>query len=355
MSDVQGASASPPGAVGLLIGYGSVGAHHGRVLAARYGDLAIVDAGEEARGRAREAHPESTVAGSLDELAELGWDWPASRATIATWGPSHAPLVDALLDLGVRHLLVEKPMASSVAAAQTMIDRCDAAGARLGLHLQRRVSGLVPAVHEQADRHGLGPIVAVTIDGGARCLVTNGMHWLDLTCALLDALPTAVTSTARGQAINPRSPDLMFYEGTAVWDFPGDRTLTMAFTNRSSASERLRLWYRDAVIDLSPAGEVHLVRRPPAQVEQFPAVTRTGPPSEVLHDGPVEPVLDVPASTTAIWAEIDGSGALSLPPDVARDVLGACIGALVAGEEGRRIDLPLDPGSAASTKEWPIS
>jgi predicted dehydrogenase len=352
MDDVMPA---PSEAVGLLVGYGSVGAHHGRVLAGRYGSLAIVDTGADAQVRAREAHPDATVVGSLDELGAQGWDMAASRATIATWGPSHAPLLDDLLGRGVRHLLVEKPMASSVAAAQGMVDRAAAAGARLGVHLQRRVSGVIPGVHALADRHQLGTLVAVTVDGGARCLVTNGMHWLDLVCGLFGALPTEVTSTARGQAINPRSPDLQFYEGTAVWQFPDDRALTMAFTNRSSADERLRLWYRDAVIDLTPAGAARVAKRPAEQVERFPAVTRTGTPSEIVDEGPVADVLDVPASTTAIWAELDGGGPLTLAPSVAVGVLGACIGALAAGDAGCRVALPIDPQSDLGTKEWPIS
>jgi predicted dehydrogenase len=236
-----------------------------------------------------------------------------------------------------------------------MVDGAREAGARLGVHLQRRVSGVVAGVHALADQHGLGTLVAVTVDGGARCLVTNGMHWLDLTCGLFDALPVAVTSTARGQAINPRSPDLLFYEGSATWDFPEDRSLTMAFTNRSSADERLRLWYRDGVIDLTPAGVARVARRPADAVAAFPAVTRTGPPSEVVADGPVADVLDVPSSTTAIWAEIDGSGPLTLAPEVAVGVLGACIGALVAGAEGRRVELPIDPQSGSGREEWPIS
>jgi predicted dehydrogenase len=352
MSEVMSA---PPGSVGLLVGYGSVGAHHGRVLAARYGSLAVVESSPDARARATEAHPEAVVAGSLDELAAGGWDLPASRAAIATWGPSHAPLVDDLLDRGVRHLLVEKPMASSIAAAHTMIERSSALGARLGVHLQRRVSGLVPGIHRLAEAHGLGPMVAVTVDGGARCLVTNGMHWLDLACALLDALPTAVTSTARGQAINPRSPDLLLYEGNATWEFPDDRSLSMTFTNRSSVDERLRFWYRNGVIDLTPAGVARVATRPAQAVEAFPAVTRTGPPSETGEEGPVADVLDAAATTTAIWAELDGTADLTLPPATAAGVLGACIGALVASAEGRRVDLPIDPESGPGREEWPIS
>src|SRR5690606_17937549 len=133
------------------------------------------------------------------------------------------------------------------------------------------------------------------------------------------------------------------------------RRLTMTFTNRSSVDERLRLWYRDGVIDLTPAGHARVARRPREQVERFPAVTRTGTPSEVVEEGPVAGLLDAAGTTTAMWVEIDGTGPVTVSGEVATGVLGACIGALQAGAEGARVDLPIDPGSPAGLKEWPIS
>jgi predicted dehydrogenase len=114
-------------------------------------------------------------------------------------------------------------MATSVADADRMARRTGELGARLGVHLPRRFSGVAEAVHHLEERHGLGPAVAVTVEGGARCLVTNGIHWLDLVCALYGALPTSVVSDARGEPLNPRGADLRYFGGTAIWSFPGDR------------------------------------------------------------------------------------------------------------------------------------
>jgi hypothetical protein len=66
-------------------------------------------------------------------------------------------------------------------------------------------------------------------------------------------------------------------------------------------------------------------------------------------------MLDGRLSTSAIWSEIDGNGELSYSPSTAVGVLGACIGALVSGMEGHRVELPIDPVSDRGRQEWPIS
>jgi hypothetical protein len=43
------------------------------------------------------------------------------------------------------------------------------------------------------------------------------------------------------------------------------------------------------------------------------------------------------------------------PPEAGRVAVSACIGALAAAREGRRIDLPIDPGTSVGKERWPIS
>jgi predicted dehydrogenase len=85
---------------GLVVGYGSVGRHHAPVLTDRCGRLAVVDLDEGARAAARADHDGAVVHRSLDGLDDQDWNWAEARAVVATWGPSHATLVDELLERG---------------------------------------------------------------------------------------------------------------------------------------------------------------------------------------------------------------------------------------------------------------
>ena len=100
-----------------------------------------------------------------------------------------------------KHVLVEKPMALSLADADAMIKACDRAGVRLGVVLQRRVEPLFARVHDAIAAGDLGQLTLglVTmpyfrpqtyydqaewrgtwaLDGGG-VLMNQGIHLVDL-------------------------------------------------------------------------------------------------------------------------------------------------------------------------------
>lgn len=339
---------------GLLIGYGSIGSHHAGVLAGRYGSLVIVDASDDARAKAAEAHPDATVVADLDS-GLAGADPAAVTAVIATWGPSHTTLLGELLDRGVRRVLVEKPLATSLEAGYGVVERARSQDAAVGCHLHMRYSGLVEGLLGLAEEHGLGPVESILVDGGARCLVTNGIHYLDLAAALFGRWPSSVISTASAEAINPRSPDLRLYGGTAVWDFGEGRELVMSLSNRSSLYERVRLLHRNAAIDVSIFLEAEVLARDPEQVERDASVTRSGAASERLFSGPVPGNEDVGVGTGRILDELDEGGEQVLSPEDGMRGVDAVVGALWAAEARRAVDLPLDRNSEPARREWPMS
>src|SRR4051794_18894303 len=98
----------------LVIGYGSIGRRHARVLASLTPALVIVNRRESVRTQAAHDHPGARVVERLEELDQEDFPWADTLAVIATWGPSHASLFHALADRGVRRILCEKPLAASV-------------------------------------------------------------------------------------------------------------------------------------------------------------------------------------------------------------------------------------------------
>jgi predicted dehydrogenase len=344
-----------PVSTGVLVGYGSVGRRHARVLAGLAPSLTIVEAKELGRAQAQADHPSALVVESLDALDGHGVSWESALAVVATWGPSHAPLFHALADRGVRRIMCEKPLASSVALANGMVCRALRDGIALAVHHYIRYSGLAPALRRLADEHGLGEPAAVRVEGGASCLLTNGVHWLDFASDLFGATPVRVVSTARGEAINPRSPDLMLYEGTAAWTYADGREATISFSNRSSVALTARVYYRNAVAEVSSGLDVTLLRRDAAAVARFPAVTRTGAASERAYAGHLPGVPEYDDAMCHALTELAGGEPLTAPGVVGAAAVGACIGALAASREGRAVSLPIDPAGALGMEVWPIS
>lgn len=340
---------------GLQIGFGSMGRRHASILNDRYERIAIVDSKEEARGKARDDFPDAIVAQSLDELDSSEWNWDTTLAVIATWGPSHLAVFSDLLDRGVRHILCEKPLAHSVKAGTEMVSVAEERGIALGTHHKIPYSGFVTGLRLLTNDLDLGDPCAMIVQGGAVGIVTNGIHYLDMASELFGCGPESVVATAVGEDLNPRSPDMMFYGGSGVWSHGKGRSMTMCFTNLSSASESCSIYYRDAVVQVSRNLDVEISRRVRADVEKFPAVTRVGITSDLVFSGAIPGVRLQEERIAATMDEIESGTIAVFPPASALQTLGACIGALTAGKSGNIVKLPIDPLSSIAGTEWPIT
>ena len=345
---------TPVAAAAVVVGYGSVGRRHAAVASSLAPALAIVESKAEAREGAATDHPQATIAADLAGLDSAGFPWPDAVAVIATWGPSHASVFHALADRGVRRILCEKPMASSVCDAVTMVARARRDGIALGVHHYVRYAGLAPALRALAAEHQLGQPVSLVVEGGAACLLTNGIHFVDFASELFDGEPERVVSTASGDPINPRSPDLHLYGGTAIWSFAEGREAIISFSNRSSVAPSARIFYRDAVVELDGALEARVLRRDPEAVQRFPAVTRTGPASELRFQGTIPGVRGYLDGMRRAFEDV-ASGDVLCPGEAGAAAVTACIGALVASRDGRSVTLPVDPASTQGREPWPIS
>ena len=345
----------------VVLGYGSIGRRHAAALAARGHALAIVNRGEPTRQRAAAEHPGAMVVSDIAALERAGFDWSAALGVIATWGPEHPHHFSGLAARGVRRILCEKPLAASVADARDMLKQAEAKGIVLVVNHTLRYAGLARGVGALAGEHELGAPVAVVVHGGAACLVTNGIHWLDFAIELFGTIPTHVTSTAVCDSINPRAADLVIVGGTAIWSFPGGREATVSFCNRASLVPRARILYRNAALDVEYRGvggdavlHGRLAARDTEAVTRFPQVTRTGPLAAVLHDGPVPGVLTFTEGLVSAAAELEASERPTCGADEGAAAVLCCVAALESARTGARIELR---GAAAEwhARRWPIS
>ena len=100
---------------------------------------------------------------------------------------------------------------------------------------------------------------------------------------------------------------------------------------------------------------VRVYKRDGEEVQRFPAVTRTGPATQIVYEGLVEGALDAETTIGRLLDEVEGSVPQTFPSETAVEVLSACIGALEAGRTGNAVQLPIDPDSEHGKRLWPIS
>ena len=160
MSESQ-ARSDRPLTIGL-IGCGAISTQHVEAIAAVAGiRLGAVMSASTERARAVGEHSGVPWTTSLDEL--LGRS-DIDAVAILTPSGLHASQAIEALERG-KHVLVEKPIALSVADAQAAIDAADQRGLTLATISQRRFEPVMQVLHRAVSDGALGTISLVVADG----------------------------------------------------------------------------------------------------------------------------------------------------------------------------------------------
>lgn len=227
----------------LLIGFGSIGRRHLRELSMRSDEVIVYDL--------KNNFPE-IIEEVRNAIFYSDWDFLSSEqknidfAVISTWGPNHLQQLRNLEILGVKSVLIEKPLASSLQDIEEIEQISKRSQMRLFENFHFRYSFFKSAIRELEHKFQLGNLIQINISGGAKCIATTGIHYLDLCEWILDSRPEYVFSDLNYAYINPRSSTLRIYDGFAKWDYPSGASLTMNFTNQSYADAVIEILWKNA-------------------------------------------------------------------------------------------------------------
>ena len=192
-----------------LIGIGKFSPSRGRASAIAYA---------HAEGLRRNAGEFSLVAGASLEQANLddfAREYPSrgyldigdllkaeklDGCTISTWAPAREEHVTAAIAAGVRNILIEKPVALTMAAADRIRAAADKAGARLFVNFQRRYGKPFSLAREAVQGGRIGKVVSIDLAQPCGNALDFGPHFVNTALYLLgDAVqPVSVLAGAEG-------------------------------------------------------------------------------------------------------------------------------------------------------------
>lgn len=171
----------------------------------------------EARGRAfADAHGIAQVHGSLDQILA---DPTVDAVYVSTTNDLHAPQVIAAAGAG-KHVLCEKPIATSLSAARQMRDACRAAGVVFGVNHHMRCQETVRTMRRLLDAGAIGDVVAARIaflaslvahrrtwrvsrpEAGAGVVLDLTVHDVDTLRYLLNEEIASVTALTTTQGVS---------------------------------------------------------------------------------------------------------------------------------------------------------
>ncbi|WP_369722508.1 Gfo/Idh/MocA family protein [Bradyrhizobium sp. LLZ17] len=197
-----------------VIGVGRMGRRH--IIAARNAgfELAgIFDVSVDALATTMtECHVDKALA--FDDAVRMLKSMRPDAVVISTTAPSHCEFVCAAAGAGVRYILCEKPMASSLEECDRMIAACRAAGARLAVNHQMRFMEQytdIKALTETPEFGGLRSMVVTASNFG---LAMNGCHYFEAFRYLTDEEVAEISCWFDPNNVpNPRGPQYVDRSG----------------------------------------------------------------------------------------------------------------------------------------------
>lgn len=162
-----------------VLGVGRMGRRHIQVARKAGFDVAAVyDVRRESLAQAQEEYglADDVLYDDLDRL------YSAVRpdcVIVATTADSHAALAEMAAERGAKYILVEKPLAVSLAECDRMIEVCRRHGARLAVNHQMRFMEQYTEPKRVAASPALGGFASMTVVAGNFGLSMNGTHYFE--------------------------------------------------------------------------------------------------------------------------------------------------------------------------------
>lgn len=141
-------------------------------------------------------------------------------ACIVTNGPSHRNLAIQCIEAGVKHIMIEKPLACSLEECYDIKTIADKHNAKVIVDHPRRVSKNYGYIKSRLDNNEFGDFRTIYIQRpgiGLGCLAT---HSFDLACYYVGETPKTVTAWIdEPVGRNPRGDQFIDPGGTVILDF----------------------------------------------------------------------------------------------------------------------------------------
>lgn len=264
---------------------------------------------------------------------------PPDGVVVATNGPSHAAVAIAVMEAGVRRILVEKPLCTSLDDARHLEDTARRTGTRLIVNVSRRYSEDYRRLVEwaTADDGPLGPIVAFQATLGASGLACNGTHVLDLGMQFLGAPPARVWGSVRDVGLpNPRGGSFHDPGGWAVLETGDGRRLEVEMSDDFGHHGGFRVVGRWGRMDIDEIGSVvgAVTRDPDGRAQPL---SRIGAPLVTIEPPVKRLEIDVVAWSAEAQKDLFGDDAPGADVGLGRDLLHAIVAIHMSSETERAV------------------
>jgi predicted dehydrogenase len=259
-------------------------------------------------------------------LAELRPD----AVVVSTTAPSHCEFVCAAAAAGVRFILCEKPMATSLEECDRMIAACRAAGARLAVNHQMRFMEQYTSIKALIDTPEFGGLRSMVVSASNFGLAMNGSHYFEAFRYLAGDVVEISCWFDPSNVPNPRGPQYVDRSGQLRGVTASGARLIMELGGDLGHGVEVIYGCRNGQILVDElAGFVRAIHRA-AEYRDLPT-TRYGMPAKEFQRKIAQ--AEVTRPTEDLWRAVLAGG--SYPDgEAGRHALSVLVAANLSGETG---------------------
>lgn len=175
---------------------------------------AVADPVEAARSQLVQALHDKGAPFSCSSLAELLQVQVPGLLVVATTSDCRAFQALQAIEAGVRLILLEKPVATSLAACRQLSHACERAGARIAVNHQMRFLPQYQIPRDLLASAGYGGFHSMHVAAGNFGIAMNGTHYLEAFRFLAGEPPVEVSAWFDALSLpNPRGPQFQDVSG----------------------------------------------------------------------------------------------------------------------------------------------
>lgn len=181
---------------------------------------------------------------------------------ISTLSDSHYYYLKLVLNSGFKKILLEKPISNNYFNALKILRLSKNNNVFLGTHYKWNILKFSSYLRRIENKYKTGKVLFFNIFGGANCISTGGMHWIDFVLDHLDMKKKnfEINANINSKKINPRSKKFNYIDGLLNLSFKKNTFLNLIFSNKSRLVTNVQIVYKHYFINLKANGKIEISR-----------------------------------------------------------------------------------------------
>jgi predicted dehydrogenase len=291
----------------VVIGCGRMGARHVEALIGIGVDIiGLYDLNQDnALGIVSKYNLKNEIV--FENLTALFESKEIDLCVIATTAPSHKEYIDLALKSGIKKILCEKPLSTSLQNCANIMESAKQHNAHIAVNHQMRYLEQYTLPKRLLKSSEFGGLESININAGNFGMAMNGVHYIEMARFMFDELPYKIAAWFDEKELpNPRGIEFKDKSGSFRFSTPTGKTcyLNAASTNGHGIIVTYCAKYGQIVVD-ELAGHMYFTHR---NVEDLSLpTTRYGQPS--IREFKEIKAVDIITSTQLVLKDlINGAG-----------------------------------------------